>query len=286
MTAPALHVERTGTGPPIVLLHGFTGSTRSWDAVREGLRQHATVIAVDLPGHGRSAAPRDPAGFGLRGFGDRLAALLDAERLDRVAIVGYSMGGRAALRFALSHPGRVAALTLESTSPGIPDEADRAARRAADEELARFIEANGVAAFVDRWERLSLWSSQDHPARARHPAAAARWQETRQHLRAQRLAQSAIGLANSLRGAGAGVEPSVLEELASLRIPVLLLAGALDEAYVAHAQAMAARLPDAVVHVEPDAGHALHLEVPERVASLIHRFLSGHNFLPGIQERT
>lgn len=290
MTAPLLlHLERSGQGPAVLLLHGFTGSTRSWDDVRTALSQHFTVLAVDLPGHGLSPAPADPSAYALRRVADYLARSLDDEGVSKAAVVGYSMGGRAALRFALSFPDRCAALVLESTSPGIVGEEERAARRAADEELARLLDSGGIEAFVDRWESLPLWESQrrlEHPpedtTRGRH--AALRWKEVRQRLRAQRLAQRPAGLANSLRGAGAGVEPPVHDHLPSLRMPVLLLAGALDEAYAAHARLMASRLPQASVYVEPGAGHAMHLEAPMRVASLIHRFLRGHNFLPGHQE--
>ena len=268
-----MHVERVGKGPPVLLLHGFTGSTRSWDEVRDKLFQHFTVLTVDLPGHGRSPAPDDPAAYGLSRFADDLARMLGAAGVDRVAVVGYSMGGRAALRFALSYPDRCTALVLESTSPGIVDESERAARRKADEELATLLETEGIEAFVDRWEQLPLWSYREALLRRLHPIPAHKLRMALMHVHAQRLAQSPKGLANSLRGAGAGVEPPVVELLSSLRMPVLLLAGALDEKYVAHARVMEAHIPDATVYVDPDSGHALHLEIPTRVASVIHRFL-------------
>jgi pimeloyl-ACP methyl ester carboxylesterase len=269
-----LHVELSGVGPPVVLLHGFTGSTRSWDEVRDTLAQHCTVLAVDLPGHGRSPAPDDPSAYALDRVAEYLAAALDDEGLTRAAVV---------------HPERCAALVLESTSPGIVSDAERAARRAADEDLARRLESEGIEAFVDRWEALPLWESQrllEHPSddTPRNRKKKVRWMALRERVRAQRLAQSPTGLANSLRGAGAGAEPPVLDDLPSLEMPVLLLAGALDPVYAAHARAMASRLPQATVYVDHEAGHALHLEVPGRVASLVHRFLVGHNFLPAHQE--
>lgn len=261
MTAPGLHAERVGSGPPVVLLHGFTGSTRSWDAVREHLAPEFTVLAIDLPGHGRSPAPADPAYYALGNAAELVARVLDRERLDRVLVVGYSMGGRTALRFALAHPSRCAGLVLESASPGITDDAERQARRAQDEALAALIEREGIPAFVKRWEGLPLWASQ---ARL-DPASIARQREIR-------LSQSPAGLANSLRGAGAGVDPALLDALDGLTMPVLLMAGALDLPYVAHAQAMARRIRRAQVHLEPQAGHALHLERPLKVASLLKQF--------------
>jgi 2-succinyl-5-enolpyruvyl-6-hydroxy-3-cyclohexene-1-carboxylate synthase/2-succinyl-6-hydroxy-2,4-cyclohexadiene-1-carboxylate synthase len=130
--------------------------------------------------------------------------------------------------------------------------------------LADAIERDGVASFVDRWERLPLWASQEAL-----PASA------RARLRAQRLTNVATGLANSLRGAGAGVEPPVLDRLGMQRAPALLVAGALDARYVAHARAMAAAMHDARVEVVREAGHAVHLERPDELGAIVRRFLSG-----------
>lgn len=265
MSALDLHVERSGPGDalPLVLLHGFTGSARSWDAVRDHLAESCRVIAIDLPGHGQSPAPDSVEPYRLRNTASSIALCLDQEGITRAAVMGYSMGGRAALRFALAHPERCAGLVLESTSPGFATDAERTQRRAEDEARAQRIEREGVDVFVREWELLPLWHSQAQL----HPATLARQREIR-------LANSALGLARSLRGAGAAEEGSVLEELRLLTMPVLLLAGALDQPYVARAKAMAARLPRATVHVEPGAGHALHLERPLEVASLVKQFVA------------
>jgi 2-succinyl-6-hydroxy-2,4-cyclohexadiene-1-carboxylate synthase len=257
-----LHVARSGDGPPLVLLHGFTGSTETWAPVRVPLGAVCTTFAIDLPGHGRSSAPNDAARYALGRFADDLARVLDMLATERVALLGYSMGGRAALRFALRHPDRVAALVLESTSPGIPDPAQRAERLTADLELADAIERDGIAAFVERWERLPLWESQG----ALPPA-------TRALLRTQREANHPFGLANSLRGAGAGAEKPVLERLSEIHAPTLLIAGALDGPYVALGRVVQRALPGARMTIVPDAGHAVHLERPAAFASAAIGFL-------------
>ena len=120
-----------------------------------------------------------------------------------------------------------------------------------------------MPAFVDYWQSLPLWASQ-----RRLPPAA------RAALRAQRLRNDPAGLAVSLRAAGAGADPPVLDALGGLRCPALLVAGALDPVYCDHAAAMAERLPDGRVAVVPDAGHAVHLDQPGRFAALIAGFLS------------
>ena len=257
-----LHVERDGSGPPLLLLHGFTGSTITWSTLRAALRDRFELLIIDLPGHGRSSAPTDPARYALPRVADDIARVLDALDVARTAVLGYSMGARTALQFALAHPERVSALVLESASPGIGDPTERSARVAADGALAASIEREGIETFVDRWEKLPLWASQ-----------VALGPVTRARLRAERLAQRPEGLANSLRGAGAGVESPVTERLGSIAAPVLLIVGALDTKYVALGRAMQERLPDARLEVVENAGHAVHLERPEAFAALVGGFV-------------
>lgn len=257
-----LHATREGTGPPLLLLHGFTGSTESWAPLREAIVERVTTIAVDLPGHGRSTSPADPARYALARLVEDLTSVLDALSLERTSLLGYSLGGRAALRFALARPGRVSALVIESASPGIAKPAERAARVVADAARADRIEHEGIAAFVDEWERLPLWASQ-----------AALPLEARSRLRAQRLANDHRGLANSLRGAGAGLDLPVLGRLGALKVPTLLVAGALDGQYAELARQMEGAIPGARLAIVPGAGHAVHLERPDELAALVLRFL-------------
>ena len=257
-----LHLAIGGSGPPLVMLHGFTGSAESWAPLRAGLGASHTTIAIDLPGHGGSSAPDEPARYALDRFADDLARVLDALGIGRVALLGYSMGGRAALRFALRQPGRLAALLLESTSAGIGDPARRAERRASDDALADAIERDGVHAFVERWERLPLWESQR-----------ALPDEVRALLRAQRQDNVPHGLANSLRGAGAGVDRPVDDRLSDIRAPTLLVVGALDTRFVALGRLLEAALPNARTIVVPEAGHAVHVERPQHFTTAVTEFL-------------
>ncbi len=258
-----LHVEESGAGRPLLLLHGFTGAAATWRPFRDawpGVRQ----LAADLPGHGRSlGSPGSPVAADIASTIDALLRAMDDRGVAEFALLGYSLGGRVALRLALRAPERVSALIVVSASPGIADATARASRRAGDRALADRIEREGVPAFVDHWQSLPIWGSQ-----RRLPAAA------RAALRAQRLRNDASGLAASLRAAGAGVDPPVLDALGGLRRPALLAAGALDPAYCDHAEAMAERLPDGRVAIVPDAGHAVHIEQPGRFGALVADFLS------------
>ena len=242
------HVEVQGSGPAVVLLHGFTGSSATWAPHLAALKAFTTV-RIDFLGHGRSDTPADVQRYGMEACVDDVLAIQKHLGLRRCALVGYSMGGRVAMRVALQAPERLWALVLESASPGIANPAERRARVAQDTKLGARIRNEGVTAFADYWQGLPLFASQ-----SRLPEA------TRQALRIQRLQHTVDGLANSLQGLGAGMQEPVLQRLHNLRLPVLLLAGALDDKYCGLANEMATLLPCSRVRIVPDAGHAVHLE--------------------------
>jgi 2-succinyl-6-hydroxy-2,4-cyclohexadiene-1-carboxylate synthase len=257
-----LNVAVVGDGPPLLLLHGFTGSARSWE--RQLARWSTThrCFAPDLLGHGGSDAPADPSAYRLERQADelvRLLALLDAEP---AMVVGYSMGARIALVLALDHPLLVERLVLESPSAGIADPLARAARRRADERLAADIERDGVAAFVERWEALPLFATH-----AGLPA------DIRERQRTERRRHTAAGLAASLRGAGQGAMEPLHARLGSVTAPTLVIAGELDEVGRDRARAVAEGIPGARLAVLADAGHTPHLEAPDRFEALVDEML-------------
>jgi 2-succinyl-6-hydroxy-2,4-cyclohexadiene-1-carboxylate synthase len=143
---------------------------------------------------------------------------------------------------------------LVSASPGIADPVERAARRESDEGLAQDIERVGVDAFLERWLAQPLFATLPRE---------------RSGIDARRAANTVDSLTHQLRVLGQGVQPSNWERLGELRMPVLLIAGALDTKYVDIAQRMAAQIPEVRVEIVPGAGHACHLEQPERVAHLL-----------------
>jgi 2-succinyl-6-hydroxy-2,4-cyclohexadiene-1-carboxylate synthase len=220
------------------------------------------VVSIDLIGHGKTSAPLDPSRYGFEQVLDDLAEIAHQLGLNRSAWLGYSMGGRLALGFALRYPSLVSSLILESATPGIQDEGERLRRCAADETLARRIEDVGVEAFVDEWERHPLWESQR-----------ALPVEVLQHQRDLRLRNSAAGLANSLRGMGQGAQPPYWDRLGEIQSPVLLIAGSLDRKFAGIAGQIGIKIPNATVAVIPEAGHAVHLEQPQQFSALVRGFL-------------
>ena len=250
----ALHRVVEGRGPRLVLVHGFTQTLASMEPLATRLRGRFELVRVDLPGHGGSGAVRARMG--------RAAALLGACG-GPAAYLGYSLGGRVCLRLAVDQPNLVRALVLLGASPGLAEGRQRAERRAADERLAGRLERDGVAAFLDHWLAGPLFSTL--------PAERAG--------RAERLANRADGLAAALRLLGTGAQAPLWHRLGELRMPVLLLAGALDHRFAATAAEMAAAIGDpGRVRVEliPGAGHAAHLERPAEVAALAAAFLQEH----------
>lgn len=257
-----LNVRRAGEGPPLVLLHGFTGSATTWTPHLDAFASRFLVIAVDLPGHGDSGVPSGPACYRMEQCVADLLALFDRLEIAQAVLLGYSMGGRVALNLAIAAPERIRALVLESTSSGIADPDERLARRRSDAALADMIEQKGIAAFVEYWERLPLFSSQ-----AVLPVA------IRNRERAQRLANNPHGLATSLRSIGTGMMAPLHDRLGEIQIPVFLIAGELDEKYCRLGRDMAGALPTARLVVVPDAGHAVHLEQPDTFRRLVLEFL-------------
>jgi 2-succinyl-6-hydroxy-2,4-cyclohexadiene-1-carboxylate synthase len=179
----------------------------------------------------------------------------------RALYVGYSMGGRLCLRLAIDRPDIVRALMLVSTSPGIADPAERAARIEADGLLAESVERDGVHAFLAEWLAQPMFA--EVPADA--PGLTDRRKLTPQFLAA------------CLRQLGAGAMEPMWNEVSTLAMPVMLVAGARDAKYTAIARRMLERMHTHVSLVELDGGHALPLEQPAVLGGLISAFAADHS---------
>jgi 2-succinyl-6-hydroxy-2,4-cyclohexadiene-1-carboxylate synthase len=251
-----LHTQSWGKGDPVVVLHGFTQSGASWHSPTRGLETRHRIVAVDLPGHGGSAAVE----ANLEEGAEMVAAAMEATVGGRAAVVGYSLGGRTALHLALLRPDLVSRLVLVSATAGMDDEDDRAARRASDEIIAQRIERDGVDGFVGWWLGRPLFATLAPEAAGVD----------------SRLGGTAAGLASSLRRAGTGTQTPLWDRLAALEMPVLVIAGALDDRYARLAGRLTAAIgATARTAVMAGAGHACHLEAPEAWVQLVAPFLAG-----------
>ncbi len=250
MSDQGLAAEVWGRGERLVLAHGFTQNSRCWGPFGHDLAADHQVVAVDLPGHGRTDPAHDTADLPTAG---RLLADAGGDAV----YVGYSMGGRTALHAALAHPERVRALVLIGATAGMDDPAARAARRQADDALAAELAAGGLPAFLERWLANPLFAGLP-------PAAAAV---------EQRRANRPDGLAASLRHTGTGTQEPLWGDLERLTMPVLVLAGADDAKFTAEASRLVEHLPRARMRTLPGT-HAVHLAQPTASAAAVRSFLA------------
>jgi 2-succinyl-6-hydroxy-2,4-cyclohexadiene-1-carboxylate synthase len=267
---PSLWFETRGdrSGDPVVLLHGFTGTHRTWDGLGGRLAENHFLILPDLPGHGRSGVSPSRAKMGIGPTSDAVAEIMALAmgvkgRRKAAALVGYSLGGRVALELACRHQGLLSCLILEGASPGIRGDAEREERRARDDSLADEIEGRGLGWFVDHWQETPLFATQKELPPQAFEA-----------VRRDRLSNSARGLAMSLRGAGTGEMLPLWDDIEDLRMPVLLVVGKRDPKYAKIGEAMHRVIPGSVVAEVDGAGHCVHVEKPEEFADIVGRFLA------------
>lgn len=239
----------------IVSLHGFTGEGADFGPLREHLPAHARLNAPDLPGHGSRRHQREIRDYSVEAH---LALISEAATAPQITLVGYSLGGRLALHWALAHPQRVARLILIGASPGLATSAERDERRLADATLADFIRTRGLDAFFKYWHNQTFFQPL-----LRLP------EERLRPILERRHRNDPEGLALSLDHVGTGALPSLWPRLKELRCPVDLVTGEHDEKFTRLAREMGAHLPKARLSVIEGAGHAVHLERPGDVAMLL-----------------
>jgi len=215
-----------GAGHPLVLIHGVGMDLTMWDAQTAALGRHLTVIRYDMLGHGGSATRSHAK---LRDFVDQLRRLLDHLSLDRVYLVGFSMGGMVAQAFAVHHPDRVARLVIMSAVYDRP-----LAARAAVEERVRQVEREGVGANLDA--ALKRWFT---------PAYAAAHPEALATVRRRFAANDPAGYLAAYRVFATG-DVELVDSIRTIRCPTLVATGELDpNSTPAMAERMAALIPGA-----------------------------------------
>ncbi len=247
-----LHAERDGSGPPLVLVHGFTQTRNCWGPIADDLQTDHTVVRVDAPGHGMSAEVM----AGLRG-GSRMIADQGGE----ATYLGYSMGGRYLIHLALSNPELVRGLVLVGATAGIDDPEERAARARADMATGARIRELGLLEFLKQWVAQPMFAGipPEH------------------QFLLERMENTVEGLENSVTQAGTGSQDPSWDKLHRFEMPVLVVAGERDDKYAALARRMGEAIGDnAEVQLVTDAGHAAHLEQPDAFLAIVRRWLATH----------
>lgn len=245
---------RIGAGPPLVCLHGFMGAADDFVDVAEAFGDRREIIAPDLRGHGHTAL--DPRPYEFTELADDLTAFLDALDLDGVDIVGHSLGGRVALRALLDRPQLAASLLLVGTSARRPD----SWTMTVFELGTQMGEQNGMGQLAEFMA--TLVGSEREADRTRRTVAM---------MDASVFTAVGIAFVDT---------PDMTPELAVLDLPVTVLVGDLDMAYLLPAQEIADAIPGAVYAELAGRGHCPHIEDPDGFSAHVRRFLDRIEAMP------
>jgi len=255
-----IYAEAHGSGIPVVFSCALCTTHENWrlqvaPLVAAGMR----VILWDYRGHGRSESPAADAAYSMEQVVDDLARVLDwAAPSEPAVLAGLSFGGLASLHFTLRHPDRVRALLLIDSGPGFKNPKAQEGWARNTERTAAFVESRGMAAFVDRAAATLVGRDPALPGVEAAAAAIA--------------AQDPAGLARFARLI-AGVAPPVIDELAGIDVPALVLVGEEDEQYLRAAEVMTAKLPRAERVTIPGAGHIVNIEANQAFDAAIIAFV-------------
>ena len=251
------HVKKIST---ILMLHGFAGSHKAMEELSSLLPYDC--VAPDLIGHGRSPCPDELSHYRMKEMVKHLDGVMGMHLRKPIDLLGYSMGARLALTYAIGRQEVINSLVLIGGTAGIANDEDRQLRSTQDSRIAADIEEFGLEQFVHYWENRPIFASQKSLPL-----------EKQERMRRIRLGHRTHGLANHLRMAGTGAMDSLWHKLGDLRIPVLLIAGEMDQKFIEIAEHMKEKIPNSEIKIIGDAGHATHYENPEETSDVIIRFL-------------
>ncbi|MGE0700249.1 MAG: alpha/beta fold hydrolase [Hyphomicrobiaceae bacterium] len=240
-----IHYEVHGSGPTVVLSHGYSATCRMWDGQIAAFEDRYKIIVWDMRGHGQSDYPKDAAAYSEALTTADIGAILDACGEKSAVIGGLSLGGYMSLAFHARYPERTRALMLFDTGPGFRKSDAREAWNARARSRADDLETRGLGAL----------GTSDEVRQSRH--------------------RDASGLAGAARGMLAQRDDTVIRSLETIRVPTLVLVGANDTGFLAATDYMAAKIQGSTKVVIPDAGHAANLHQPTAFNDAMGKFLSG-----------
>lgn len=241
-----LYYEVHGSGPTILLTHGYSATSQMWQGQVEALSKSHQLVIWDMRGHGQSDSPDDPALYSEPATVADMAALLDTVGATSAIIGGLSLGGYMSLAFHRVHPERTEALLIIDTGPGYKNDEAR-----------------------EGWNRTSLKTAQRYETEGLNGLEAGSPE--------RRLARhrSAKGLALAARGMLTQRDAGVILSLPDIRVPAIVVVGSEDTPFLAASDYMAAKIPGAKHAVIEGAGHAANIDRPEAFNAAIVGFLDG-----------
>jgi pimeloyl-ACP methyl ester carboxylesterase len=239
-----IHYEIHGSGPALLLTHGYSSTSAMWAGQIDALAKRHTLVLWDMRGHGQSDYPDDPSAYSEEFTVGDMAALLDQVGAKRAIVGGLSLGGYMSLAFYRAHPERVRALLIIDTGPGFKkDEAREVWNRRAQDTGDRF-GREGLAVLKNASRERSTVAHRD-----------------------------ATGLALAARGMLTQRDARVIESLPHIKVPSLVVVGADDTPFLAASDYMAAKIPGAQKVVIPAAGHAVNIDQPQAFIEAVMPFL-------------
>ena len=237
--------DDTGAGLPVLFTHGYQASRAMWEPQRQALSSNNRIVTWDLRGHGDSGIPDDPSKYSHELLMSDMVALLDHLGIDETVLLGHSLGGYASLYFYLDHPKRVKGLVLFGSGPGYRDAEARGKWNDMAERFASSVETKGLEILKRASQEVS---SANH--------------------------RSATALAHAARGMLAQQDSRVMDAIATIDVPTLVIIGTEDKAFIGSSEYMAKKIPGAELVKIDGAGHAANMEKPDEFNAALSSFLS------------
>ena len=241
-----IYYEVHGSGPPLLLTHGYSSTSQMWRDQIEALSEHHKLVLWDMRGHGRSDYPGDASAYSEALTVADIAALLDEVGATSAIVGGLSLGGYMSLAFYRAHPERVSALLIIDTGPGFKKDDAR-----------------------------ETWNQRAHDTGDRFEREALAVLKSASRERATVSHRDASGLARAARGMLTQRDARVIELLPNIKVPALVVVGADDAPFLAASDYMAAKIPGAKKAVIPAAGHAVNIDQPQAFIEAVLPFLDG-----------
>ena len=238
-----LYFEVHGSGPALILTHGYSATLQMWQGQIEPLSKKHMLITWDMRGHGQSDYPDDPSAYSEDHTVADMGALLDEVGAKTAIVGGLSLGGYMSLAFYRQHPERVRSLLIIDTGPGFKKNEAREGWNRHALDRANTLEREGLA---------SLKAGSAERAYAVH--------------------RDAKGLAKAARGMLTQHNADVINSLPDVKVPSLVVVGSNDTPFLAASDYMATKIPNARKVVIEDAGHASNIDQPEAFNTAIVAF--------------
>lgn len=249
--------------PCLIFFHGFTGSSIDWKNITPQINQDFSSFGIDLIGHGKSSSPKETEFYTSDSIVNQIYNVVTGIIKKKIIPIGYSMGGRAALSFAVKHPELLQGLILESTTPGIENEILRNERAARDEEIAEYIETHTMEEFTEFWMDMEIFNTLRRFS-----------EEKRKQMRESRISNSKTGLTNTLKGFSTGKMPALHKELGSIKAKTLLITGELDTKYTELNNKIVNQFKNAEHTIIKNAGHNTHIEEEKKFTEAVNKYLN------------